>query len=180
MLTENANSRLGAMSLVRPVGWSAAAIVLLFPMIAMQFEQRLHWGVNWTVGDFVAAALLLSGTGAALELAVRLNDDLAYRAGAFLGIGAALLMVWANLAVGLVGSEDNAANLWFMTVPVVGLAVAMLCGVSAKAMVRAMLAMAFMQFLAGLFVGRAGAAIAVSMVLGACWLVSAWLFSRAA
>lgn len=180
MLTDNAKSWRGAISLVRPVGWFMVALVLLFPLIAMQFEQRLRWGVNWTVGDFLVAALLLCSTGAALELAVRINGSLAYRAGAFLGIGVALVMIWANLAVGLVGSEDNAANVWFMTVPLVGLIVSALGKFSARAMVRAMLAMAVVQALVGLIVGGGGETVALTLAFGSCWLASAWLFARAA
>lgn len=165
--------------LIRPAGWTFSALMLLFPLIAMQFEQRLHWGVNWTAGDFLGAALLLGSAGAALEMAVRLSGNISFRAGAFLGIGGALVMVWANLAVGLAGPEGSAANVWFMTVPLAGLAVAAAGRFSAKALVRAMLTMAVVQGLVGLIAGGGSETVAVTFAFGSCWLASAWLFARA-
>ena len=43
----------------RIAAWSVAALVLLIPLIAMQFTDE----VNWSGGDFVFAALLLLGVG---------------------------------------------------------------------------------------------------------------------
>ncbi|MBF9152529.1 hypothetical protein [Novosphingobium jiangmenense] len=179
MLSRNANSAVLDLGWLRPVGWGAAAFLLLLPMVGMLFEDRLHWGVNWTAGDFLAAAVLLGGTGAALEVAVRLSGNLAYRAGAFLGIGAALVLVWANLAVGLVGSEGDAANLWFMAVPVVGLVMAAVGRFSPQGLVRAMLAMVVAQIVAGVAAGGTVEAVAITLVWSAVWLACAWLFRRA-
>lgn len=179
MLSRNANPAVLALGWLRPAGWSAAAFLLLLPMVGMVFEDRLHWGVNWTAGDFLAAAVLLGGTGAALEVAVRLSGNLAYRAGAFVAVGAALVLVWANLAVGLVGSEGNPANLWFMVVPVVGLVMAALGRFTSQGLVRAMLAMVVAQIVAGVAVGGTVEAVAITLVWSAAWLACAWLFRRA-
>lgn len=179
MLSHNANPAVYAVGWLRPAGWALAALLLLLPMVGMLFESRLHWGMNWTASDFLDAAVLLGGTGAALEVSVRLSGNLAYRAGAFLGIGAALVLVWANLAVGLVGSEGNAANLWFMAVPVVGLIMAAVGRFAAQGLVRAMLAMVVAQIVAGVAVGGTVEAIAITLVWSAAWLACAWLFRRA-
>lgn len=179
MLIRNANPAPLALGWLRPAGWGAAALLLLLPMIGMVFEDRLHWGVNWTSGDFLAAAVLLGGTGAALEVVVRLSGNLAWRAGAFLAVGAALFLVWANLAVGLVGSEGDAANLWFMAVPLVGLVMAAVGRFAARGLVRAMLAMVVAQIVAGVAVGGSGEAVAITLVWSAVWLACAWLFRRA-
>jgi hypothetical protein len=179
MLSRNVNSAPIALGWLRTAGWGAAAFLLLLPLVAMQFEPRFHWGVNWTASDFLAAAVLLGGTGAALEVAVRLSGNMAYRAGAFLAIGAALVMTWANLAVGLVGAEGNAANLSFMVVPVAGLVVAAMGRFEARGMVRAMLAMVAAQVMAGIAAGGGAEALAVTLAWGGCWLASAWLFRRA-
>jgi len=45
----------------------AVAIILLVPLIAMQFTTE----VNWTLLDFVVAAVLLFSTGLMCELALR-------------------------------------------------------------------------------------------------------------
>ena len=51
----------------RIIGWSLAGSVLLIPLVAMQFTKE----VQWTVGDFMFAALLIGLVGTAFELAVR-------------------------------------------------------------------------------------------------------------
>lgn len=179
MLIHKDDFRLSTFGWLRSLGWSLVALILAMPLLAMQFEDRLHLGVNWSLSDFAAAALLLCGTGATLEVVAKLSGSLGYRAAAFLGICAALVMVWVNLAVGLVGAESNDANLWFMLMPVTGLVMAALGRFEARAMARAMLGMAAAQGIAGLLAGGGAQAVAATLVWGTCWLVSAWLFKRA-
>ncbi|SMC47901.1 hypothetical protein [Novosphingobium sp. B1] len=179
MLIRKADAPNTALEWLRPLGWSMVGLMLAVPLLAMQFEERLHLGVRWTASDFAVAALLLGVTGAALELAVRANGSRAYRAGAFLGTGAALALVWINLAVGLVGAEGNPANMWFMLVPLVGLAGAALARFEAQGTARAMLAMVVAQIAAGLLAGGGMQALAITLAWGSCWLASAWLFRRA-
>lgn len=81
----------------RTLGWSAAGAILLVPLLAMPFTREVAWGAE----DFLAAALLLGSAGLALELAVRLVRSTRARLAAGLAILGALLLVWAELAVGL-------------------------------------------------------------------------------
>lgn len=76
------------------------AAILLMPFIAMQFTGE----VNWTASDFVMAGVLLAGIGMAYVLAtVKMrNPRTRLIAGAL--FAAALLFIWAELAVGLVGT----------------------------------------------------------------------------
>jgi hypothetical protein len=85
--------------------------------------------IRWTAADFVAAATMFALVGAGLELAVRAGSSRAYRGGAALALIGGLLTVWTNLAVGIVGSEENPANLLFF--------VALAVGVAGTALVRA-------------------------------------------
>ncbi len=48
--TKNGGER--RISCLRIAAWSAAALVLLLPLVAMQFTEE----VNWTVADFVSPA----------------------------------------------------------------------------------------------------------------------------
>ena len=65
----------------------ATAIVLLVPLVLMQFSD----GVAWSVADFVAAGVLVAGTGLLLEAAARRPRSLAYRAaGIAIGVTACL------------------------------------------------------------------------------------------
>ena len=54
---------------IRPLGWRAAAALLLAPLAAMKFAPSS--GVYWTGSDFVLAAVLIGTVGLLIELAVR-------------------------------------------------------------------------------------------------------------
>ncbi|MEE4302758.1 MAG: hypothetical protein V2J19_01285 [Wenzhouxiangella sp.] len=127
----------------RVIGWGAAASLLLLPVVAMQLTD----GVRWTIGDFVFAVLALGGTGLALELAMRHARDFASRLGFALALAGALLMVWINAAVGIIGPSANDANVLYGFVLLVGLLAAVLGNFQPAAMVRAMLATASAQVL---------------------------------
>jgi hypothetical protein len=74
------------------------ALVLLVPLVAMQFTDE----VDWSVGDFVFAGALLVGTGLLIELAVRDPRKVAYRAAAAAIGVAAIVLGEADDAPGLV------------------------------------------------------------------------------
>lgn len=93
------------------------AFLLLIPLVAMQFTQE----VVWTFSDFVFAGVLLFGTGLTYVLIARKWNNTMYRMGVGVGVAAGLLLVWANAAVGLVGSEDNPGNLLYASVLAVAL-----------------------------------------------------------
>ena len=80
---------------------AAVALLLLIPTAAMTFTNE----VNWTLIDFVIAGVLLLGTGLACELVLRLATKPLYRLALCGAILFALLIVWAELAVGLFGTR---------------------------------------------------------------------------
>jgi hypothetical protein len=59
--------------------------------------------VSWDVFDFAVAAILLAGTGLAYRLVSRKVSP-EHRAVVGLAVVAALLLVWAELAVGVFGT----------------------------------------------------------------------------
>ena len=73
------------------------ALLLLIPFIAMQFTDE----VNWTLMDFVAASILLLGTGLLCELVIRKVNKAWFRIAICVTLVAMLLLIWAQLAVGL-------------------------------------------------------------------------------
>jgi hypothetical protein len=73
------------------------ALLLLLPLIAMQFTKE----VNWTLSDFAIAGVLLFGTGLLCELAIRKIKNTQYRIAVVLAILVVLLFVWAELAIGI-------------------------------------------------------------------------------
>jgi len=100
----------------RTIGWGGAVALLAIPFVAMRFTSD----VNWSASDFISAGAMFAIIGGAFELAVRASSSRAYRAGAALALLGVLLTTWANLAVGIVGSEHNPANLWFFGALLVG------------------------------------------------------------
>ncbi len=73
----------------------ATGLILLVPLLAMQFTGE----VVWTRSDFVIAGALLFGTGLIFVLAARKTRK--YRVVIGFVLAAILLYVWAELAVGI-------------------------------------------------------------------------------
>lgn len=76
------------------------AILLLIPLIAMQFTDEVNWGLF----DFVIAGALLLGTGLLFELVMRKINKTPYRIAISVALLLALLLIWAELAVGIFGT----------------------------------------------------------------------------
>lgn len=76
------------------------ALLLLIPLTAMQFTTE----VNWKPMDFVAAGVLLLTAGLACEAILRLVKSLWWRIAAVGFVLMVLLLVWAELAVGIFGT----------------------------------------------------------------------------
>ena len=74
---------------------------MLIPFIAMQFTNE----VTWSPFDFVVAAVLLLGAGLACEIALRVVKKTQHRIIACAVILMLLFVVWAELAVGLIGTR---------------------------------------------------------------------------
>jgi hypothetical protein len=161
----------------RVAGWSIPVLLLLLPAVAMRFTSE----VNWTVSDFIFAALLFGIVGLAFELIVRTSDSLAFRFGAGLGVLSAFLTIWVNGAVGMIGSEDNSYNLVFGGVLLIALIGSVLARFRPAGMARAMAVAAVAQVAAGAFgltVDPLGAVFSIGF--GALWLLSAALFWNSA
>jgi len=162
----------------------ATALILLVPFVAMQFTDEVKWGA----GDFVVAGALLFGAGLAFELVAR-KGGAAYRAAVGVAVAAALLLVWMNLAVGLIGSEDNPANLVYFGVIALGIVGLFVTRFQPRGMVRTLIAMAIAQALVpvmAMIIWRLPVdsammkSLVVNAVFVALWLVSAALFRKAA
>jgi heme/copper-type cytochrome/quinol oxidase subunit 4 len=169
----------------RPIGWSTVLVLLALPLVAMQFGNQ----VNWTGGDFLAAAIMLGGTGALLELAARRSEDIVYRLAAAVGLLTALLLLWVNVAVGVIGAEGNPANGWYLAIYVVGFLGATVSRLQPAGMAATVVAMALVQAAITLLAimrdaGGAAASASEILAINGCfillWLVSALLFVAAA
>jgi hypothetical protein len=81
----------------------ATLVVLLVPMVAMQFTDE----VNWTISDFIVAGLLLFGTGLAYELSTRNVKNIWKRIAIGAALFLALIFIWAELSVGVFSKFIN-------------------------------------------------------------------------
>jgi hypothetical protein len=79
----------------RKIYLTFVALVLLVPALMMPFSRE----VLWAPGDFAAAALLLGGAWAAVELVVGLVTSRVGRAALTATVIFAALATWAHLAV---------------------------------------------------------------------------------
>jgi peptidoglycan/LPS O-acetylase OafA/YrhL len=79
---------------------SVVAFLLLIPLIAMQFTNE----VNWSLFDFIAAAVMLLGTGLLCEFVMRKVKKKSHRIIICFAFLLLLLLIWAELAVGIFGS----------------------------------------------------------------------------
>jgi len=88
----------------------ATACILLVPLVAMQFTDEVAWGPF----DFIVAGVLLFGTGVMLDVAARTIRPLRYRIAALGAVAAALLVVWVDLAAGIVGDDESPLSFVFV------------------------------------------------------------------
>lgn len=169
----------------RTAPWPIAAAFFALPVIAMQVTDE----VAWDEIDFaIFGAMLLAACGVC-EMAAGMTGNVAYRAAVGVAVVAAFILIWMNLAVGIIGSEGNPANLMYGGV----LAVALLGAIAARfrsdGMARALVATALAQALTGVIAVAAGwgaggtnrpaTIMILTGIFTALWLAAAWLFRRA-
>ena len=176
----------GRGSLWRIAVWATAALILLLPLAAMQFTDEVVWDET----DFIVFGAMLAVACGTFELAARMTGNLLYRAAVGVAVAATFILVWINLAVGIIGSEDNPANLMYGGVLAVAIIGAVIGRFQPVGMARALAATALAQALVGVIALTAGfgstapsfpeAIVFLTGFFAALWLISAWLFRKAA
>ena len=143
----------------------------------------------WDLADFAFAGALVLGVGLTYELAAWATGDIRYRAAVAVGLAAAVLLVWLSTAVGMIGSEDNPANLMYGGVLAVGVVGAIAARFQRIGMARTLAAMALVQLsitgfalFTGIGTPESGPLeiLLLNGFFAALWLTSALLFSNAA
>ncbi|MEE9166159.1 MAG: hypothetical protein V3U24_01645 [Candidatus Neomarinimicrobiota bacterium] len=162
------------------------AFILLLPLLAMQFTDE----VVWDLADFAVAGVLVFGAGLTYELIARKAGNIPYRAAVGVAVAAALLLVWMNLAVGIIGNEENPANLMYIGVLAVGIVGSLIARFEPNGMARAMFATALAQALVAVIALIAGLGsmgpiwprdiLILTGFFAALWVGSALLFRKAA
>ncbi|MDX1702646.1 MAG: hypothetical protein R3250_18590 [Melioribacteraceae bacterium] len=92
-------------------------ILLLIPLIAMQFTDE----VNWDISDFAIMAFVLTGIALAYEIIAVKSGKTVYKIALGIALLGVFLLFWVNGAVGIIGNEDQPANMLFGAVFIVGL-----------------------------------------------------------
>ena len=75
-------------------------LLLLVPLIAMQFTKEIYWKLS----DFVVAGALLLSSGLIIDFIIRRVKQSRSRVILIFSIVALLLLIWAELAVGIIGT----------------------------------------------------------------------------
>lgn len=160
--------------------------ILLIPLAAMLFKVE---GWAWSPADFVVIWFLIAGVMSAYRLVTSRAAGGVYRVATGGALATGLVLVWINGAVGLIGSEDNPANLLYAGVLVVAAVGAAVARFEPAGMARALGAAAVAQFLVpvvALIFWRDDFSPGVGPVFGLnfgfvlLFAGSAWLFRHAA
>lgn len=79
---------------------AAVPVLLLIPLIAMQFDKN----VDWKPFDFIVMGILLAGTGLLCEFILRKVKSNKGRIILCVVVLFFFLLIWAELAVGIFGT----------------------------------------------------------------------------
>lgn len=159
----------------RIIGWGGAVALVLSPLVAMKFTTE----VNWDETDFIFAAVIFGIVGGLIELAVRKSANWYFRFGWVFAVLAGFIVIWSNLAVGMIGNEDNPINLWFGAVLLIAIAGSVASRFFRSILSAAMFTAGSVQAAIGIFAGildidpRGGI---FTIVLSAAWFISSLLF----
>jgi len=163
------------------------AAVLAIPLLAMVFRLGVPDpgsgtdGVNWGPLDFAIMGVLILGAGLLFEYAASRAGNVAHKLAAGIAVAAGLFLVWANLAVGMIGDEGNAANLIYVLVLAVGLIGASIARFEPREASIAMFATAAAHVVVVVIalVAGLGPELRADAFFIAAWVASALLFRQA-
>src|SRR3989344_9707964 len=171
----------------RRIVWAIVVALILLMLLAMQFTNEIQWN------EAVAYSIMLLGIGGFYELWQWLKTRTkTYRITFGIGLAGAFLLIWVNGAVGIIGSEDNPANLMYGAVFAVGLIGPLISRFKPRGMAHTLFATALVQLLVpvvALFIwpaktswGNAGVigVFVFNSIFAVLFVVSALLFRRAA
>jgi hypothetical protein len=170
----------------RIIAWAVIAILVLAIPLAMLFTNEVQWN------EAVAYGVILLAIGGLYELWQWLKTRAkAYRSAFIIGFADLFLLGWVSGAVGIIGSENNPANLMYWAVPVVLLVGSLISHFRARRMARALFTAGLIQILipaVALFIWPAQASwgdagvigvFVINLVFALLFVVSGLLFRRA-
>jgi len=154
--------------------------------LAMRFTNEVQWN------EAIAYSVILLAIGGFYEMLRWLKTrNRRYRFAFGIGLAGLLFLGWVSGAVGIIGSENNPANLMYWAIPVVLLIGSLISRFKPRGMARTLFATAIVQILVPLFAlfiwpaqaswGEAGVigVFVINLIFAMLFAVSALLFRRA-
>jgi hypothetical protein len=183
IMRENMTQLMQARAVVRWVLVTAA--VLAIPAVAMALDLAIpdpgngSDGVNWGPMDFVLMGVLVLGSGLLFEYATSRAGTLGHKAAIGIAVAGALLLVWVNLAVGMMDVETgNLLYVLVLTVVLVGAAIGRFAPRDAAIALFAAAAVHAVAAIVGLVAGL-GPTLPADAFFVVAWVVSGVLFRQA-
>jgi len=163
----------------------ATALILLLPLAASLLVDSFNWGLM----DFMITGVLLFVAALTYDLITKRAGSAVYRAAFAVAIATAAFLFFSNIAVGIIGSEDELANLMYLGVIAVAAGGAILVRFRAAGMARIMFATAIAQALTvvvalvfGMHTYTGSSALEITALNGffiALWVIAGLLFRQA-
>lgn len=161
-------------------------MLLIIPLVAMWYTDA----VQWTLGDFLVAGALLLGSGSLFVYLRSKSSDTYHQFGTVVLVLSSLLLIWVNLAVGIIASETHPANQLYAIVVAVAFLGGLLVRFRASAMAKVMQFAAVVQLsiplVAYLFLAPAlnrsewTVALLTNAMFVAFYWLSGWLYAVSA
>ena len=120
------------------------SLILLIPLAAMLLKVE---GWAWSAWDFVIFWVLIAAAILAYTFAASRANSVTYRVAAGIALATGFTLIWINGAVGVIGSEDNPANVMYGGVLAIGVIGAILARLAPLGMARTLFITALAQFL---------------------------------
>lgn len=163
--------------------WAALRWLAVAALLGLPWATQV--GDQWKPVAFLLGGGFIIGCMLVYEFAARRSASAAYRAGVAIAGATSFLIVWINVAVGIV-SEDDPANLGYFLMILTAMVGAFAAAFQAGGLARAMLGVAAAQMILALIVATAPSTdhplgvLIISGFLAALWLISAGCFRKAA
>lgn len=146
--------------------------------------------MNWGIEDFAILGAMILGVGVTWVSARRVANSKSYRSAVGVALLGAFLLMWVNGAVGIIGSENNDANMLYFGVPAIGIIGAIITRGRPRGMslVMYVAALAQVSVAAAALIADWGVTgpvspwdvVVLTAFFTALWLMSARLFRKAA
>lgn len=119
--------------------------IILFILLVILVMNQFVKGMTWGLEDFLVAGGLLFGVTIVYEMLNQKKQLVNYKKALSIALGTNLVLIWSNLAVGIIGSENNPVNLIYFSIPIIFLSGAIISNFKASGLAKTLNIMAIVQ-----------------------------------